>query len=44
MAKSTKVLLIVEGTKREVELVKRLFEEYKLQISREIYVYGTKYL
>ena len=41
MAKSTKVLLIVEGAKREVELVRRLFEEYKLQIEREIYVYGT---
>lgn len=41
MAKSTKILLIVEGAKREVELVRRLFEEYKLQIEREIYVYGT---
>ena len=41
MANKTKILLIVEGAKREVELVEKLLQEYKVKVEREIYVYGT---
>ena len=41
MANKTKILLIVEGAKKEVELVEKLLQEYKVKVEREIYVYGT---
>ena len=41
MANKTKILLIVEGAQREVELVEKLLQEYKVKVEREIYVYGT---
>lgn len=41
MAKKTNILLVVEGEKREVELIEKLFTDYQLEIERNIYVYGT---